>query len=65
MSKYRYLHFATHGLASSMRPLESFLALANKDLPDPLTRILAGKSGHTGRLTAGQHNPRQHSAAGT
>jgi CHAT domain-containing protein len=50
---YRYLHFATHGMSSSTRPLDSFLALASKDLPDPLKRILAGKTAHTGRLTAG------------
>jgi CHAT domain-containing protein/Tfp pilus assembly protein PilF len=50
---YRFLHLATHGQASSRRPLESSLALSDRDLPDPLSRVLAGKPAYTGRLTAG------------
>jgi tetratricopeptide (TPR) repeat protein len=53
LKAYRYLHFATHGLADAVRPLRSFLALADRDLPDPLTRVLAGKPAYTGRLSAG------------
>jgi CHAT domain-containing protein len=53
LKDYRYLHFATHGLADSERPLRSFLALADRDLPDPLKQVLAGKPAYTGRLTAG------------
>jgi CHAT domain-containing protein/tetratricopeptide (TPR) repeat protein len=51
---YRLLHLATHGQANQRRPLESFLALSDRDLPDPLSRVLAGKPARTGRLTAGQ-----------
>jgi CHAT domain-containing protein len=50
---YRYLHFATHGQADGEQPLRSFLALADRDLPDPLKQVLAGKPAYTGRLTAG------------
>jgi CHAT domain-containing protein len=50
---YRYLHLATHGTADAEQPLRSFLALADRDLPDPLSRVLAGKPAYTGRLTAG------------
>ena len=32
--------------------MESFLALADADLPDPVSRILAGPAPRTGRLTA-------------
>jgi CHAT domain-containing protein/tetratricopeptide (TPR) repeat protein len=50
---YRYLHLATHGLIDTERPLASFLALADRDLPDPLKSVLAGSAAPTGRLTAG------------
>src|SRR5262249_51648312 len=36
LRRYRYLHFATHGFANPERPMDSFLALADKALPDPL-----------------------------
>jgi hypothetical protein len=49
---YRYLHFATHGLADPVHPLESYLALADKDLPDAAEQVLAGKPAWTGRLSA-------------
>jgi CHAT domain-containing protein/tetratricopeptide (TPR) repeat protein len=54
LKEYRFLHLATHGRASEKRPLESYLALSDRDLPDPLPRVLAGKPAYTGRLTAGQ-----------
>jgi CHAT domain-containing protein len=49
---YRYVHIATHGLASAERPLESYLSLADQNLPDPLRQVLSGRPAHTGRLTA-------------
>jgi CHAT domain-containing protein len=51
---YAVLHFATHGLLDPQRPMQSALALARDDLPDPLERVLAGQPAYTGRLTAGQ-----------
>jgi CHAT domain-containing protein/Tfp pilus assembly protein PilF len=53
LKSYRFLHLATHGHASERQPLESFLALSDRDLPDPLTRVLAGKPAYTGQLKAG------------
>ena len=53
LKDYRFLHLATHGEASARKPLESFLALSDKDLPDPLKQVLAGKPAYNGRLTAG------------
>jgi CHAT domain-containing protein/tetratricopeptide (TPR) repeat protein len=53
LKAYRYLHFATHGHADAQAPLRSFLALADRDLPDPVRQVLAGKPAHLGRLTAG------------
>src|SRR5262249_44820845 len=54
LGSFRYLHFATHGVADADWPMESFLALADRDLPDPLERVLAGEKAWTGRLTAGR-----------
>jgi CHAT domain-containing protein/Tfp pilus assembly protein PilF len=54
LKEYSHLHLATHGLADGARPLRSFLALADRDLPDPLARVLAGQTAYTGRLTAEQ-----------
>jgi tetratricopeptide (TPR) repeat protein len=54
LKRYRYLHLATHGVADPNRPFDSFLALADRDLPDPLARVLAGQPACTGRLSAGQ-----------
>jgi CHAT domain-containing protein len=53
LKEYAHLHFATHGQADAERPLHSFLALSDKDLPDPLKRVLAGRTTYTSRLTAG------------
>jgi CHAT domain-containing protein len=49
---YTHLHFATHGMADAERPLESYLALADRDLPDPLQRLRQGRTPWTGRLSA-------------
>jgi CHAT domain-containing protein len=54
LQRYRYLHLATHGLANLDQPMNSFLALADRDLPDPARRVLANQTPYVGRLTAGQ-----------
>jgi CHAT domain-containing protein/tetratricopeptide (TPR) repeat protein len=54
LKQYRYLHFATHGQADPEHPLRSFLALADRGLPDPLGQVLAGKPAYVGRLMAEQ-----------
>jgi CHAT domain-containing protein/tetratricopeptide (TPR) repeat protein len=51
---YRYLHLATHGIADARQPLRSFLALADRHLPDALQSALRGEPVLTGRLTAEQ-----------
>jgi CHAT domain-containing protein len=51
LSKYRYLHFATHGEANNVRAMESTLVLAQDTLPkDPLHR--AGEPFINGQLSA-------------
>src|SRR5262249_28131102 len=52
LKQFRYIHLATHGLIDLQRPMLSFLALAQDKLPDPLERVLAGKTPYTGQLTA-------------
>ncbi|MBS0266381.1 MAG: CHAT domain-containing protein, partial [Planctomycetes bacterium] len=53
LSKYRYLHFATHGAANNVRAFESVLILAQDKLPaDPLPR--AGEPFLNGQLSAGE-----------
>jgi len=52
LGRFRYLHFATHGVVDDQRPLRSALILARDALPDPLERVLHGKEVYDGRLTA-------------
>lgn len=47
---YRYLHFATHGLADSDRALESFLVLAQDKLPRFKAKL--GEKLYNGELSA-------------
>ena len=49
---YRFLHFATHGVLDSQRPMRSALILAQDRLPDPLAPAAAGRETCDGRLTA-------------
>src|SRR5262249_24059152 len=52
LRRFRYLHFATHGDLDPRFPLNSFIALAQDRLPDPVHQVLAGKEVYDGRLTA-------------
>jgi CHAT domain-containing protein/tetratricopeptide (TPR) repeat protein len=52
LRKFRYLHFATHGVLDGQRPMRSALILAPDWLPDPLTGAPKGKATYDGRLTA-------------
>ncbi len=54
LRKFRFLHFATHGLLDDRRALNSALILAQDRLPDPLAQVLDGKGLSDGRLTAGE-----------
>ncbi len=50
---FRFLHFATHAEMVPSQPLQSFLALSDQHLPDPVGQVLHNKPVCTGRLTAG------------
>jgi hypothetical protein len=52
LKDYRYLHLATHGQADAERGMRSFLALADDQLPNPLTIPDPEKKLYRGRLTA-------------
>jgi CHAT domain-containing protein len=54
LARFRFLHFATHGLLDDRRPLASALVLAQDRLPDPLGQVLGGQPTYDGRLTAEQ-----------
>ncbi|MFL5243879.1 MAG: tetratricopeptide repeat protein [Gemmataceae bacterium] len=54
LRKFRFLHFATHGLLDDKRALNSALILAQDNLPDPLVQVLDGKASSDGRLTAAE-----------
>lgn len=54
LRKFRFLHFATHGLLDDRRALNSALILAQDRLPDPLTQVLDGTGLSDGRLSAGE-----------
>jgi hypothetical protein len=51
LSKFRYLHFATHGKANDVKAFESVLILAQDTLPsDPLPRVDTTAAPSRGRL---------------
>src|SRR5262249_53989781 len=52
LKDYSYLHLATHGHADQEQGLRSFLALAQDNLPDPLTLLAPGEKLYDGKLTA-------------
>ena len=54
LSKYRYLHFATHGVPSADRAFDSALILSQDNLPDPLEAVLKGEEAVDGKLTAAE-----------
>jgi CHAT domain-containing protein/Flp pilus assembly protein TadD len=54
LREYTVLHLATHGVLDRRFAMQSALILAQKDLPDPLQQVLAGKKAYDGRLTAAQ-----------
>jgi CHAT domain-containing protein len=54
LARFRFLHFATHGLLDDRRALNSALILAQDRLPDPLTQVFEGKEAYDGRLTAAE-----------
>ncbi len=51
---YRFLHFATHGVPDSERPMRSRIILSRNNLPDPRQQLLSGKPVFRGELTAEQ-----------
>jgi serine/threonine protein kinase/CHAT domain-containing protein/tetratricopeptide (TPR) repeat protein len=52
LHRFRFLHFATHGVLDDRNMLNSALILAQDQLPDSLSQILDGKRPIDGRLTA-------------
>jgi CHAT domain-containing protein/tetratricopeptide (TPR) repeat protein len=52
LSRFRYLHLATHGIADNRLPLHSAIILSRDKLPDPEKQMLAGQPIFDGRLTA-------------
>jgi CHAT domain-containing protein/tetratricopeptide (TPR) repeat protein len=54
LRQYTVLHLATHGILDPRFAMQSALILSQKDLPDPLQQVLAGKKAYDGRLTAAQ-----------
>jgi hypothetical protein len=54
LSKYRYLHLATHGEADDRFPLRSAVILSRDHLPDPSKQLEAGLPLYDGQLTAAE-----------
>jgi CHAT domain-containing protein/tetratricopeptide (TPR) repeat protein/tRNA A-37 threonylcarbamoyl transferase component Bud32 len=50
LQRFRFLHFATHGLLDDRRAMNSSLVLAQDGLPDSLSEVLAGSEPCDGRL---------------
>jgi hypothetical protein len=51
LKKYRYLHFATHGVIDHDRPSRSALILSQVGLPDPAEQFEQGLPVYDGRVT--------------
>jgi CHAT domain-containing protein len=51
LKKYRYLHFATHGVIDHERPSRSALILSQVGLPDPAEQFDKGLPIYDGRVT--------------
>jgi CHAT domain-containing protein len=54
LKEYTIVHLATHGVLDPRFAMQSALILSQKDLPDPLQQVLAGKKAYDGRLTAAE-----------
>ena len=54
LAKYRYLHFATHGVPNVERAFDSALLLSRDRLPDPLDAVLTGRELVDGNITAAE-----------
>lgn len=52
LTRFRYLHFATHAVLDDRRAMRSALILSQDNLPDPYDRVVAGMEVYDGRLTA-------------
>lgn len=52
LRKFRFLHFATHGLVDDRRALNSALVLAQDRLPNPPGSVPGGSEAGDGQLTA-------------
>jgi CHAT domain-containing protein len=54
LREYTFVHLATHGVLDPRFAMHSALIRSQKDLPDRLQQVLAGKKVYDGRLTAAQ-----------
>jgi tetratricopeptide (TPR) repeat protein len=54
LSKYRYLHLATHGETDDRFPLRSAVILSRDQLPDAYNQLKAGLPVYDGQLTAAE-----------
>jgi tetratricopeptide (TPR) repeat protein len=54
LRRFRFLHFATHGILDDKFAMGSALVLVRDHVPDPLEHILSGKEVYNGKLTAEQ-----------
>lgn len=54
LRQFRFIHFATHGVPDSERPMRSRIILSRNNLPDPRQQLLSGKPVFRGELTAEQ-----------
>lgn len=52
ISRYRYVHIATHTIPNDRNPEDSYLVLSQVDLPEPITAVIRGTPVFDGRLTA-------------
>jgi CHAT domain-containing protein/tetratricopeptide (TPR) repeat protein len=52
LARFRFMHFATHGVLDDRNMLKSALILAQDQLPNSLAQVLEGKRPTDGRLTA-------------
>jgi tetratricopeptide (TPR) repeat protein len=60
LSRYRYVHLATHGEVDNTMPLRSAVILSRDALPDPLKQLEAGLPAFDGRLEAREVLERWH-----
>jgi CHAT domain-containing protein/tetratricopeptide (TPR) repeat protein len=51
LSRFAYIHLATHGLIDDGVPQQSAVILTQTNIPDPLTQLLNGQPVYDGRLS--------------